>query len=779
MGGTAADRRTRRREDSVQNTATARQGGGCPFSARAEAFDPFGPDYQADPAEALRWSREEEPVFFAPSIGYWVVSRYDDVKAIFRDNITFSPSIALEKMTPPSEEALAVLRRYDYAMNRTLVNEDEPQHTARRRALMDSFTPENLAAHEPMVRRLTREAVDRIVDRGEADLVDEMLWEVPLTVALHFLGVPEEDMGKLREFSVAHTVNTWGRPTKDQQIAVAEAVGRFWQYAGTVLEKMRADPDRPGWMPFAIAKQREVPDVVTDSYLHSMMMAIIVAAHETTAHASASMFRRLLERRELWEEVCEAPSLIPNAVEECLRHTGSVVAWRRITTRPARVGGVDLPEGARILMVTASANHDPRHFENPDEIDLYRDNTTDHLTFGYGSHQCLGKNIARMEMRIFLEEFTRRLPHMELVPQEFTFLPNTSFRGPEHLWVRWDPAHNPERSDRAVLTPRLSFDIGAPASRQLSRAAVVTERERVAEDVVRLALADPKGRPMPRWTAGGHVDLLFGGYERKYSLCGDPESADRLEIAVLKESESRGGSVFLHETLRPGTRVALRGPKNHFRLDERADEYVLVAGGIGITPILAIADRLKRLGKDYRIHYAGRARARMAFLDRLGRDHGDALALYPSDEGRRMDLSAVLGAPAPGRQVYACGPDRLLAAVTAHCEGWPEGAVHMEYFTAGATVLDPAREEPFTAELADSGLLVTVDADRTLLEALRAQGIDVPSDCEEGLCGTCEVAVLEGEIDHRDRVLSESERREGGRMMACCSRAKGRVTLAL
>jgi ferredoxin len=169
----------------------------------------------------------------------------------------------------------------------------------------------------------------------------------------------------------------------------------------------------------------------------------------------------------------------------------------------------------------------------------------------------------------------------------------------------------------------------------------------------------------------------------------------------------------------------------------------------------------------------------MAFLDRLERDHGDALSLYPGDEGRRMDLTAVLGDPEPGRQVYACGPDRLLAAVTAHAADWPEGALHMEYFTAGATVLDPAREEPFVAELADSGIVVTVDADRTLLEALRAAGIDVPSDCEEGLCGTCEVAVLEGEIDHRDRVLSEAERREGTRMMACCSRARGRVTLAL
>jgi len=249
---------------------------------------------------------------------------------VFRDNLVFSPAIALEKITPVSEEATATLARYDYAMARTLVNEDEPAHMPRRRALMDPFTPKELAHHEAMVRRLTREYVDRFVESGKADLVDEMLWEVPLTVALHFLGVPEEDMATMRKYSIAHTVNTWGRPAPEEQVAVAEAVGRFWQYAGTVLEKMRQDPSGHGWMPYGIRMQQQMPDVVTDSYLHSMMMAGIVAAHETTANASANAFKLLLENRPVWEEICADPSLIPNAVEECLRHSGSVAAWRRV-----------------------------------------------------------------------------------------------------------------------------------------------------------------------------------------------------------------------------------------------------------------------------------------------------------------------------------------------------------------------------------------------------------------------------------------------------------------
>lgn len=205
-----------------------------------------------------------------------------------------------------------------------------PAHTPRRHALIDPFTPEELKHHEPMVRELARQYVDRFVDDGKADLVDQMLWEIPLTVALHFLGVPEEEMDTLRKYSIARTVNTWARPKAEEQVAVAHTVGNFWQYAGKVLDKMRENPKGGGWMQYGLRKQRELPEVVTDSYLHSMMMAGIVAAHETTANATANAMTLLLQHPEVWREVCEDPSLIPNAVEECLRHNGSVAAWRRL-----------------------------------------------------------------------------------------------------------------------------------------------------------------------------------------------------------------------------------------------------------------------------------------------------------------------------------------------------------------------------------------------------------------------------------------------------------------
>jgi cytochrome P450/ferredoxin-NADP reductase len=754
---------------------------GCPISQHAAAFDPFEGDYQLDPAEALRWSRDQEPVFYSPKLGYWVVTRYDDVKAIFRDNILYSPAIALEKITPAPPEAQEILKSYGYAMDRTMVNEDEPAHMERRRLLLESFAPEALSKHEPAIRQLTRQYMDRFVDKGEADLVAEIFREIPLTVALHFLGVEDSAIDRLKQFSVAHTINTWGRPTRDEQLQVADSVGRFWQAANNILDAMMADPTGEGWMYFSIRQHLEHPDIVPLSYLRSMMMAILVAAHETTSYATANAFRLLLSNRPVWEELRENRALIPNAVEECLRHAGSIVAWRRLTTAPARIGDVEVPKGAKLLLVMASANHDERHFENPDSLDLYRDNSSEHLSFGYGAHQCMGKNIARMEMRIFLEEFLERLPHLELVPgQVFKYLPNASFRGPESLWVRWDPAKNPERSDRSFLGADRPFKIGAPSRADIVRQMRVTEVRNEAVGVMGLVLEQPNGRPLPAWRPGAHIDLLAGGYERKYSLCGNPEDHARFEVAVLKEAEGRGGSRYLHENLKIGALVQVRGPKNHFRLQEDASSYVLIAAGIGITPIVAMADRLKTLEKNYTLHYAGRLASSMAHLDRLKRDHGDRLHLYIKSDGRRMQVSEITKSAATDQKIYACGPDRLLSELEALAQHWTENTLHIEHFSPANSLLDPAMEHAFEVELRDSNLTINVPPDRTVLDILEAAGVDIACDCREGLCGSCEVRVIEGEIDHRDRVLSQAEREKNNQMMTCCSRARGKkLVLAL
>lgn len=754
---------------------------GCPISERATAFTPFKGEYQNDPAGSLRWAREQEPVFYSPEIGYWVVTRYEDVKSVFRDPILFSPSVALEKVTPAPPEAQEILKKYGYNLQRTMVNEDEPQHMERRRLLLDAFLPENLKKHESSIQKLSRQYMDRFIDKGRADLVGEMFSEIPLTVALHFLGVPDEGADQLRQFSVAHTLNTWGRPTREEQLEISENVGRFWKTSNHILDRMRSDPTGDGWMFDTIRAHMEHPEVVPESYLRSMMMAILVAAHETTSKATANMFWTLLSDRAAWEELCENPSLIPSAVEECLRFAGSIVAWRRIATDDTEVGGVKIPSGGKLMIVQASANRDERYWENPDDVDIYRDNAADHLTFGYGAHQCMGKNIARMEMRIFVEEFVRRLPHIRLIKgQEFRNLPNMSLRGPESLLVEWDPARNPERMNPKANEHGMCFTIGAPVKDNILRQVVVADIVREAEGTIRAVLADRHGRNLPRWTPGSHIDLVSGDIRRKYSLCGDCEDTRTWQVAILREDYGRGGSVHFHDTLRRGQALHVAGPKNHFKLDESAASYVLIAGGIGITPMIAMADRLKRQERRYMFHYCGASRKRMALLDRVIADHGEALSLHISDEGSRIDLAVTLAELRAGDQLYSCGPERMLEALDEMSGNWPEGTLHVEHFTTRSTILDPEEEHAFSVDLVDSGFTIEVRRDQTLLNALLSAGLDVPNDCNEGLCGTCEVAVLGGDIDHRDRVLTNSERDTKSRMMACCSRAiADRLRLAL
>lgn len=766
----------------------ASSGGGCPFGfdkmgqddaherRAADTFDPFSLEYQLNPGEHVRWARENEPIFFDEKLGYWVVTRYEDVQEVFRDNVTYSPSNALEKITPLTDEARQILDDHDFDLRRTLVNEDEPDHTARRRALGHAFDIENLEGHEEMVRELVTERIDAFIDEGRVDLVPGLLYEVPLMVAFHFLGVPEHDMDLLHKYSVAHTVSTWGRPTDEEQIEIAESVGKFWQLSGDILAELRKTPDAEGWMPMSIRAQKEQPDVVTDSYLHSMMMAGIVAAHETTAYSGANAMKLLMENMDVWELLVENPSLIPNAIEESLRLSGGVGAWRRITTRPTTLGGVELPKGAKMLMISASANRDPEMFPDPDVIDLYRDNVSKHLTFGFGSHQCLGKNLARLELQVILQELTRRLPHMRLVEgQDFHYVPNTSFRGPQHLVVEWDPAQNPERSQELPTEyPELIFN-GPDRVRRTRRMRVV-ELEDIATDIRRIVLRAEDGARLPMSYPGAHIEIEADGLNRHYSLCG--QDPDTWEIAVALEQEGRGGSKWIHENVELGSVLNVRGPRCNFRFSPGAQHLILVAGGVGVTPMLAMADEARELGISYELHYAGRDREVMAYLERIEQDHGDHASIYVSAEGNRIDLDQFVHRYEEGVQLLTCGPDRLTSEILDRLSHWPADTVLRESFSA-ANIVDASQNSQFTVVINSTGEELTVPANTTLLEHLENAGHDLYADCHEGLCGTCEVGVIAGEPEHRDHLLTTREKAAGRRMLPCVSRGSCNSKLVL
>jgi ferredoxin-NADP reductase len=435
-------------------------------------------------------------------------------------------------------------------------------------------------------------------------------------------------------------------------------------------------------------------------------------------------------------------------------------------------------------MVVNSANHDPRHFGDPDLFDIRRDNAVDHLTFGFGAHQCLGKNIGRMEMQIIIGELSRRMPHMKLAEQHFDYVHNLAFRGPKALIVEWDPAQNPERSNPAVKQWRQEVRLGAPLAKNIVRNLQVQSIEQVSCTTRLVKLVSAAGSALPTWSPGAHIDIECGdtGLSRQYSLCGNPDDRQVWQIAVLRDPQSRGGSEWIHQHVKAGDTLRVRGPRNHFHLDDSdAGHFVFIAGGIGITPIMAMARQAQALGRDYVVHYSGSTPESMAFVPELTELHGDRLRLYISEQGSRNDFTSLMAALDASVQIYACGPNRMLDGLQQALAGagLPEHILHVEHFSNDMPTLDPDKETAFQVELKNSGLLLTVPNDRTLLDVLRAKNIDVQSDCEEGLCGACEVGVLDGAVDHRDSIMSPAEKRESRRMMTCCSRARNGEKLVL
>ncbi|MCW2699498.1 MAG: oxidoreductase [Blastococcus sp.] len=274
---------------------------------------------------------------------------------------------------------------------------------------------------------------------------------------------------------------------------------------------------------------------------------------------------------------------------------------------------------------------------------------------------------------------------------------------------------------------------------------------------------------LPEWEPGAHIDLILGpDVERQYSLCGAPSDRTSWRIAVRKDPASRGGSLAIHSTVRPGHLLTVRGPRNHFQLAE-APSYVFIAGGIGITPILPMVAKVAQVGKDWRLVYGGRHEGSMAFTDEL-KAYGDRVTLVPQDVCGPLNLSAVLRDRAEDAAIYGCGPEPMLTALEQIAAEWPPEVLHLERFKP-RQVSPETENQPFEVVLARSKLKLTVRADQSVLEALEDAEVDMLFSCREGTCGTCETTVVAGQPDHRDSILSDRDRRTGNTMMICVSRS--------
>ena len=315
-----------------------------------------------------------------------------------------------------------------------------------------------------------------------------------------------------------------------------------------------------------------------------------------------------------------------------------------------------------------------------------------------------------------------------------------------------------------------------------------------AEDINSYELVDPDGRELPPFTAGAHIDLHFrDGRIRQYSLCNDPAERHRYVVGILRDPAGRGGSVAIFEKVHAGRLVTVSAPRNHFPLARDAQRHLLLAGGIGVTPMMAMLAQLEKDNADFFLHYCTRSPQRTAFRDLLARPAAAGRVRYHHDGGdprRGLDLAGLLRDRREGTHLYYCGPPGFMKAAEAACAHWPRDAVHFEYFTPPAPALGPptvgtaptplqtdenaaVSDIPvgFQVRIKSTGALYDVPNDKSIVQVLREHGMDVETSCESGLCGTCRTRYVEGDPEHHDYVLEDEERAEY--VMICCARSKG------
>ena len=408
----------------------------CPLTSRFGAdFDPLD---LRDPFPLLAAARREQPVFYSAAIDYWVVTRYEDVKAIFRDHETYTAANTITPIVPFSDEVQEMLAGGDYTPEPVLSNNVPPSHTRIRARVNRLFTPRRMKSFAPAIREIAAQGVRRLREDGPPqDIVAALTYEYPAQVLFHVLGVPEADVPQVKAWAGNRILLYYGRPTAAEQIELTRHLVPFWRYVVALVAEKECAPQDD--LTSDLIRMRGGDDaVLTLNEIASCMITLLVAGHETTTAQINNALLHLLTQREHWEALCAAPQRIPAALEEMMRYDPSVCTWRRLAVKESTINGVAIPAGANLLLMLNAANRDEAVFPEPEEIRFERKNLKDQLAFGYGIHYCVGAPLARLEMAILWETLIHELPGLRLVAgQDIEYSRNISFRGPVALRVTW------------------------------------------------------------------------------------------------------------------------------------------------------------------------------------------------------------------------------------------------------------------------------------------------------------------------------------------------------
>ena len=414
---------------------------GCPMH---RGWSPLDADYLADPYPIASGLRDEHPIFYAAQLGHVVVTRMEDIEHVFLHPDVFASTNVQDPIFPLAPEAAAVLAAPDFDPVAVMSNRPEPDHARIRVYTRGGFSNRRLKSLESYMRDRASELLDQMLAAGSpAEYVGALAFPLPAEIVFRFIGFPEQDDAMIKQWCVNRRAFSWGQPTAGEQVAIAEGMLDYWRYCRDFVADRR-DERRDDFTSELLDAHDADPDPANGtgiSYreVESVVYGISFAGHDPVTALLCNTLRCLLPRRDQWDALCADTSLAAAAVEETLRFESSQVSWRRITTQPTTLAGVDLPAGTRIFLNFASANRQPDLFEHPDTFDIHRPHANRHISFGKGIHFCLGSGLARMEARIALELLSRRVPSLRLVDdQQYTYFPNITFRGPDALHLEWE-----------------------------------------------------------------------------------------------------------------------------------------------------------------------------------------------------------------------------------------------------------------------------------------------------------------------------------------------------
>ncbi len=404
----------------------------CPVRAD---FDPLSPAFTGDPFRILAALPHEMPIFYAPSIDYYVLTRYADIETVLLDHAAYSSANTMAPFVPVMPQVAQILSAAGITAQPVLVTLDPPAHTRLRSHVVRAFTPRRVAAMEPQIRALVDQLLDAVNPSAPFDLVAALTIPLPTTVIFSFLGIPERDWLQLEEWAGHRASLILGRPAPGEQVQHAENTAAYRGYLRRFVAQ-KADERDDKFTSALLAIHDEDPEAISLEEIGSLLFALTQAGHATTTCLIGNIVRRLLEEPERWDTVVADPALIPGAVDETLRYDSPQSMWRRITRRPVTLGGVDLPAGAKLLLWLTASGRDPSVFPEPDRFDLHRADVKS-LAFGKGIHYCIGQALAKLEARLALEGLLLRFPRLRLVEgSPLSFQPTMTLRGPEELWVQ-------------------------------------------------------------------------------------------------------------------------------------------------------------------------------------------------------------------------------------------------------------------------------------------------------------------------------------------------------